>query len=105
MKIRYDDNSATGKILDATAEKNNVKREDLVKQFEAVIPVMAAQLKSPSFAKNLSTELNKFLENPKSLTISAAPSKPVSFATLAASASMSPEQLIDAINLKVEANN
>ena len=72
---------------------------------EAVIPVMAAQLKSPSFAKNVSTELNKFLENPKSWTISAAPSKPVSFATLAASASMSPEQLINAINLKVEANN
>lgn len=105
MKIRYDDNSATGKILDAMATKNNVKRDDLVKQFEAVIPVMAAQLKSPSFAKNVSTELNKFLENPKSLTISASPSKPVSFATLAASASMSPEQLINAINLKVEANN
>ena len=87
------------------ATKNNVKRDDLVKQFEAVIPVMAAQLKSPSFAKNVSTELNKFLENPKSLTISASPSAPVSFVTLVTSASMSPEQLIDAINLKVEANN
>lgn len=105
MKIRYDDASFAGKLLDMGAKQNGMKKGDLVQQIKAMMPAMGAQINHPEFVKNTTEQVGKFLDNPKSLTISAAPKQAVPFTILVATAGASPAQLIDLINLKVEANN
>lgn len=104
LKIRYDDNSLTNKILDYFAQQNNVSRADFIKQIETTLPIIGTQINDPEFVKTTNEQLATFLDNPKSLTISASPNKSVSLPILMATGTASHAQLIDLLKVKVEAN-
>lgn len=105
IKIRYDDNSLTNRILDYYAQQNGVSREDFIKQVKATLPALATQIDHPDFIKNTSNQLGTFLDNPKSLTVSATPAKSIPLPILIATGSTSAAKLIDLLNIKVKANN
>ncbi len=104
VSIRYDDNSLTNRILNYYAKKNGVTREDFIKQTKAMLPLLGSQIDDPDFVKATSEQIGNFLDNPKSLTVSATPDKSVPLPVLYATGSISMAKLIDLIKLKVEAN-
>lgn len=104
MKISYDDNSLTNRILDYFAKQNGVTRADFINQLKATLPLIGTKIDHPEFVKNTSDQLGMFLDNPKSITISTAPDKAVSLPILMATGNASPAQLIDLLNAKVMAN-
>lgn len=104
IKIRYDDNSLTNRILDYFAKQNNVSRTDFIKQIKTTLPIIGTQINYPEFVKKTTDQLETFLDNPRSLTINATPDKPVSLPILMATGTASHAQLIDLLKVKVEAN-
>lgn len=104
LKIRYDDNSLTNRVLDYFAQQNNVSRADFIKQIKTTLPIIGTQINDPEFVKETTEQLEKFLDNPQSLTVSTAPDKPVSLPILMAIGTASHAQLIDLLKVKVEAN-
>ena len=104
VSIRYDDNSLTNRILDYYAKQNGVTREDFITQLKATLPLIGAKIEDPEFVKNTSEQIGNFLDNPKSLTVSATPGKTIPITVLYATGSISAAKLIDLLKVKVEAN-
>jgi hypothetical protein len=102
--IRYDDDSLTGKILDLVAKQQGVTPADIKNQAKAILPFALTQLNNAELTAQVSAAVNKFLDEPKSLEITAAPAQPVPFAMIAAGAMSAPLDLPKTLGLTVTAN-
>ncbi|MGO4452134.1 hypothetical protein AB4Y96_24710 [Phyllobacterium sp. TAF24] len=102
--IRFDDGSLTNKALDYAAKQQGMKRDDLVNQGKAILPMMAAQLGNAEFAQALGTAVSAYLDSPKNIEIKAAPGKSVPFAIIAAGGMADPKSLIKTLGVTVNAN-
>jgi hypothetical protein len=102
--IRFDDASVTNKALDYAAKQQGMKRDDLVNQGKAILPMMAAQLGNAEFAQALGTAVSAYLDSPKNIEIKAAPGKSVPFAIIAAGGMADPKSLIKTLGVTVNAN-
>ncbi|MBD0416711.1 hypothetical protein [Oryzicola mucosus] len=102
--IRFDDDSLTGKILDYVAKQQGAKPEDIANQAKAILPFMSGQLQNPELAKQISTAVNAYLDDPQSLEIAAKPASPVPFAMIAANAMSNPVELTKTLAVTVTAN-
>ncbi|MBA8876420.1 hypothetical protein [Phyllobacterium myrsinacearum] len=102
--IRFDDGSVTNKALDYAAKQQGMKRDDLVNQGKAILPMMAAQLGNAEFAQALGTAVSAYLDDPKNIEIKAAPGKSVPFAIIAAGGMADPKSLIKTLGVTVNAN-
>ncbi|ENR04971.1 hypothetical protein H721_00766 [Brucella ovis IntaBari-2006-46-332] len=70
-----------------------------------MVPLLATQLKNPEFTQQLKTAADKYFTDPKSLTISASPDQPVTFASIFATASLDPTKIIQLLKISVDADN
>lgn len=104
MTVRYDDNSFVNRLFEFVSKLNHQPRTQIVSELKAVLPLLASQLQNPRFADKAVKEISAFLDNPKSLELSASPEKPDSFAIIATAAATLPQKLIDILNIKVAAN-
>jgi hypothetical protein len=104
-QIKFSDDSLTGKVLDYTAKQQGVSAADLANQAKAIVPFMLAQLNNPELTAQASAAIGAFLDNPKSLTISAKPAAPVPFAMLMASGMGNPAELPKQLGVTVTAND
>ncbi|MDQ0998745.1 hypothetical protein QFZ34_003927 [Phyllobacterium ifriqiyense] len=102
--IRFEDDSVTYKALDYVAKQQNAKREDLINQAKAIVPMAAAQLGDAEFAQTLGTAVGEYLDDPKTLEIKAAPPKSVPFAIIAAGGMADPKSLLKTLGVTVIAN-
>lgn len=102
--ITIDDKSLTGRLIDFYGAQQGMNRESTVAFAKGMLPFGLAQLGDPDFAAKASAAIGQYLDNPKSLTISAAPASPVPVAQLIAAATSNPASLISALSLKLEAN-
>lgn len=103
--IRFDDDSLTGKVLDYVAAQQNAKPADIANQAKALLPFMLATLNNPEFTTQATQAITAYLDDPKSLQISAEPSAPVPFAVIMAGAmSSSPQDLVKTLGVSVTAN-
>ncbi|WP_018687531.1 hypothetical protein [Ahrensia kielensis] len=102
--ITIDDKSLTGRLIDFFGAQQGMNRESTVAFAKGMLPLGLAQLGDPDFAAKASAAIGQYLDNPKSLTISAAPASPVPVAQLIAAATSNPASLISALSLKLEAN-
>jgi hypothetical protein len=102
--IRFEDDSVTYKALDYVAKQQNAKREDLINQAKAIVPMAAAQLGDAEFAQTLGTAVGEYLDDPKTLEIKAAPPKAVPFAIIAAGGMADPKSLLKTLGVTVIAN-
>jgi len=103
--LRFDDDSLTNRVLDYVAKNQGMKRADIANQSKAVLPFLLAQLNNPDLTAQATQAVSTFLDDPKSLTISARPAQPVPFAMLAATAMMVPAELTKALGVTVSAND
>lgn len=103
-KIRFDDNSLTGRVLDYFAKQQGMKPEDIANQAKAIVPFLTAQLNNPELSGQITAAINTFLDDPESLEITAAPASPVPFALIAAGGMAAPLELPKTLGVKVNAN-
>ncbi len=102
--IRFDDDSLTGKVLAYVAKQQGMQAKDIANQAKAIVPFLTAQLNNPDLSGQITAAVNKFLDDPKSLEIAAAPASPVPFALIAAGAMSAPTELPKTLGVSVKAN-
>lgn len=105
LKIRFDNETLTQKLLDYYGKQQGADGKQLGEQLKMMVPLMATQLKNPEFAQQLKAAADKYFDDPKSLTISASPDQSVSFASIVATASLDPTKIIQLLKIGVDANN
>jgi len=105
LTIRFDNDTLTQKLLDYYGKQQGSDGEALGKQLKLMVPLMATQLKNPEFAQQLKVASDKYFDDPKSLTLTASPDQPVSFASIVATASLDPTKIIQLLKVGVDANN
>jgi hypothetical protein len=103
--IRFDDDSLTRKVLDYVAKQQNMKPEDIANQAKAIVPFLTAQLNNPELSAEITAAVTKFLDDPKSIEIDAAPTAPVPFALFGAGAMATPLDLPKTLGVSVTAND
>jgi len=102
--IRYDDNELAGRALDMAAGMQNMKRADMSKMAQMMLPMAMGQYVTPEFAAAVSAEVAKFIDDPKSLEIKAEPAAPVPFMMVGMSAMTAPQGIPAQLGLTVTAN-
>ncbi|MGX5804312.1 hypothetical protein ACWGS9_24130 [Bradyrhizobium sp. Arg314] len=102
--IRYQDDSLTGKVLDYVGKQQGMSGKDVANQAKAIVPFGMAQLNNPELTAEVSAAVNTFLDDPKSLEISAEPPSSVPFALIMAGAMSNPLDLPKTLGVKVKAN-
>ena len=102
--VRFDDASLTGKVLDYVGKQQGMSAKDVANQAKAIVPFGMAQLNNPELTAEVSAAVNKFLDDPKSLEISAEPPASVPFALIMAGAMSNPLDLPKTLGVKVKAN-
>ncbi len=105
MSIRLDDASLTGKVLDYIAKQQGGDRAALVTQTKGMLPLMLGQLQNPAFATKVTEAVSAYLDDPKSLTIKAAPPAAVPFAQIMAAGMGAPQTIPDVLGVTVTAND
>lgn len=104
-EISFTDDSLTNKVLELVAQMQGMKKADIATMAKAAVPFALAQLGNPDFTAQTSQALAKFLDDPQTLRIRAAPAEARPFALLMAEAMSTPLVLIDTLNIRVTAND
>jgi hypothetical protein len=105
MKIRYEEGSLAGRLMDMQANKQGVTREAYAGQVEAALPWLLASLNNPDFQAKVTEALGTFLKDPKSLTVTLSPSEPISAEEIVGLARSSPGSLTTRLNAEIDANS
>ena len=104
-EIAFADDSLTGKVLEFVAQNQGMKASDVANQAKAVVPFALAQLNNPELTAQASQAVAAFLDDPRSLRITANPAQPVPFALIAATAMSTPAELTKSLSVTVSAND
>ena len=104
INLRYEDNSLVNRVLDYYAKQNTVTRDDFIKQILESWSLIGAKVDDPEFIKSTSEQIEIFLYNPKSLSVSATPEAPVPLPIAYMAAVTSGAKFIDLFKIKVDAN-
>lgn len=103
--LRFDDDSLTGKVLDFLAAQQGMKGPDLANQAKAIVPFLMAQLNNPELTTQVTAAVSAYLDEPKSIQVTAEPANGVPFAVIMAGAmSPSPQDLTKTLGVTVTAN-
>lgn len=105
LTIRFDNSGIVERVLDMQAKMMGVQRQDVVAQTAGALPFMLNFLGNPPFQEKVAQAGTAFLNDPKSLTISASPAQPVPFAQIGSAAGQAPQSLPDLLGVNVTANN
>ncbi len=105
MTLRYDDASLAKRVLTTQAKKQGIPAEALAQQLTAMVPMIASTIGNKDFEKKIATAAGAFLKSPKSLTLSAAPAKPLPVAELIGAAMMAPQSLPTVLGADIRAND
>ena len=103
--VSFTDASLTNKVLAYFAKMQGQKPADIANMAKAMVPFGMAQLNNPELTAEVTTAVSAFLDNPKSLTVSAEPEKPVPFAVLMAGGMGDPMSLPKTLGVSVSAND
>ncbi|MDO1581755.1 hypothetical protein [Rhizobium oryzicola] len=103
-EISFEDQGITKRGLDYAGKKQNVSGKQMAMMVKGMAPLMLAQLNMPKLQNSVSAAINTFIDNPRSLTISAEPQNPIPLPMLIGAAQAAPNTLPDMLGLTVSAN-
>ncbi|PWW03387.1 hypothetical protein DFR52_10167 [Hoeflea marina] len=103
--IRFDDASLTSRALSFAGAQQGVSGEQMGQALKGMLPLMLGQLNMPALQQQISAAASTYLDNPQSLTISAAPAEPVGFPMIMGAGMGDPKQLVDLLGVTVSAND
>lgn len=102
--LSFSNNSIFEKGLEFAAQMTGQDAAQLKAQAPFVLGFALAQINNEAFTKMVTDAVNKFLENPNSLSVAIAPANPVPVAQIAGAAMSSPQVVPDLLGVAVEAN-
>lgn len=102
--ISFDDASITKKLLDYAGGEQGVTGEQMAQSLKGIVPLMIAQLNMPDLQNQISAAVNTYLDDPKSLKISAEPKEPVPFPMIMGAAMGAPQTIPQVLGVSVTAN-
>ena len=105
VEIGFTDDALTGKLLDYYAKQSGQTRDQLVAGIVGTLPGVLGMLQNPAFQTEVTTAVETFLKDPKSLTISVDPDAPVPATQIIGAAMGAPQTLPSALHLKVTATD
>jgi hypothetical protein len=104
-EIRFDDASITKRVLDYAGAQQGMSGKQLADSLKVLAPIMVAQANIPALQNAISAAVNTYLDDPKSLTISAKPEKPVPLPMIVGAAMGDATTLPQVVGLKISAND
>jgi len=102
--ISFDDASITKKLLDYAGSEQGVTGDQMAQSLKGLVPIMIAQLNMPDLQNQISAAVNTYLDDPKSLKISAEPKEPVPFPMIMGAAMGAPQTIPQVLGVTVTAN-
>jgi len=104
-QIRFEDAGITKRGLDYAGESQGTDGAQMAQMVKGMVPILLAQAKLGALQNEVSAAVNTYIDNPKALTIAAAPANPVAFPMIMGAAMGAPETIPGLIGLKVTAND
>jgi len=104
-EIRFEDASITKRALDYAGAQQGMSGKQLADSLKAMAPIMLSQVNIPALQNAVSAAVSTYLDDPKSLTVSAKPEKPVPLPMIVGAAMGDATTLPQVIGLKVSAND
>lgn len=102
--IRFADDSLTNRLLEYFGKQQGMSAKDVANQAKAIVPFGLAQLNNPELTAQAAAAVSQYLDDPKSIAISAQPASPVPFAMIMADAMSNPLNLTKTLGVAVKAN-
>lgn len=102
--ITFEDASITKKLLDYAGGEQGVTGDQMAQSLKGLVPIMIAQLNMPDLQNQISAAVNTYLDDPKSLKISAEPKEPVPFPMIMGAAMGAPQTIPQVLGVTVTAN-
>ncbi|MBN9670071.1 hypothetical protein [Roseibium aggregatum] len=103
-KIRLDDASLTGRILDKEAQNAGVETSDYVSRLTGSLPMMLGMLQNKELEAKVSTAVTEYLTTPGSLEVTATPGVPVPIAQIVGTAMLAPQMIPQILSVGITAN-
>lgn len=103
-KIRLDDASLTGRILDQEAQKAGVETPQYVAGLTGSLPLMLGMLQNKELEGQVSAAVTQYLNTPGSLELTAAPSAPVPLSQIMGTAMLAPQMIPQILSVGITAN-
>jgi hypothetical protein len=103
-RIRFEDDSLTGRILSLMAESEGTDVASFVAEGTEGIDMMLAEFLQPDLARQVSDALITYFNDPRSLTFALSPAQPVNFAQVMGGLE-NPVGLIDLLRPSITAND
>lgn len=102
--LRFADASLIGKLLPLLAASQGLDEKTLLASIPPMIQLQLIQLQNEAFTKQVVDAVTAFLNDPKSLTISAKPAAPVKISDIGALDPAKPADAITKLGISVTAN-
>lgn len=103
--IRFDDAGITAKALDFAGKQQGVDGKQMAQSLKGMMPMMLGAMNMPDLQKQIESAVGAFLDDPKSLTISANPAQPLPAPQIMGAAMGDPANLVKTLNVQVTAND
>lgn len=104
LSLRFEDDSLTNNLIAHAAKENGMSEEQMRNSIKGMVPLMLSQWGLQSLQSSVPAAVSAFIDNPKSLTISASPAQPVGIPAIFAVMS-NPQGLVDLFKLEVKSND
>lgn len=103
--IRFDDAGITAKALEFAGKQQGVDGAQMAQSVKGMLPMMLGAMNMPDLQKQIETAVNAYLDDPKSLTVSANPEQPLPAPQIMGAAMGDPANLVKTLNVQVTAND
>ena len=103
--ISFEDASITKKLLDYAGGEQGVSGDQMAQSLKGLVPIMLAQLNMPELQNQIAAAVNTYIDDPKSITISAEPKEPVPFPMIMGAAMGAPNTIPQVLGVTVTAND
>jgi len=103
--IRFDDAGITAKALEFAGKQQGVDGKQMAASVKAMLPMLLAQANMPDLQKQVEAAVGAYLDDPKSLTVSANPAQPLPAPQIMGAAMGDPAALVKTLNVQVTAND
>ncbi|CTQ54120.1 hypothetical protein LP7551_02652 [Roseibium album] len=104
IKIRLDDDTLTGRVLDQEASKSGVETPVYVAGLTGSLPLMLGMLQNKELEGQVAQAVTEFLNTPGSLEITAKPGAPVPVSQIMGTAMLAPQMIPQILAVGILAN-
>jgi hypothetical protein len=103
--VRFDDAGITAKALEFAGKQQGVDGKQMAQSLKGMLPMMLGAMNMPDLQKQIEAAANAYLDDPKSLTVSANPAQPLAAPQIMGAAMGDPANLVKTLNVQVTAND